>query len=173
MRKSYTYLSIGLLLTAILIAYHQLGGFKEPEITLVEVRQYRVLGSYYEGRLSNVRWEDLFVTTRDLLGEGKVKGDLTIIWYNEPEEEQGFAKAFIGIRVDDTGFADPQLELREIKMNGLIRAELEAHNLVMPRPQKVIQAIRKYAREQHISLQDIVIERYPEESLIVTEIPIR
>lgn len=173
MRKSFIYLGIALLLTGILIIYHQLGGFKKPGISYVDVNSYRVAGTYYEGRLSDKAWEDLFYKTRQYIEKGILDGDMAIIWYNEPEKEEGNVKAFVGVIVGKEKKINLDLEIRELKMNGLIRARIDAHSLVMPSPKKINERLLAFASEFSYIPQDVRIEKYPEESLVVAEIPLK
>jgi len=172
MRRSFIYLSIALLLTAILIIYHQLGGFKDPDITFIENEEYKIAGYYYEGDLKDDAWENLFLNTRKKINDGILAGILTIVWYEEPEGK-GNSKAFIGVIFEGNPSIPGDMEVRHLNMHGVIRATLESHVLVMPEPQKVVRNIQAYAEKNNFELQDILIEKYPEESKIFAEIPVK
>ncbi|MBR9997402.1 MAG: hypothetical protein KFF73_00455 [Cyclobacteriaceae bacterium] len=172
-RKSYLFLFIALILTGLLILYRYLGGFNEPEITFLDIHEYRIAGYHYEGRITGKDWEELFYRTARIAGKDSVAGDLTIVWYNEPGEEKGYAKAFIGIKYLDDPELPAGMETRIFRMNGVIRATMDAHVTVMPNPRKIARKIKTYALEQDYELQEILIETYPEESVIYAEIPVR
>lgn len=164
---------IALVLTGFLILYRYLGGFTEPEIGYFDLQEYQIGGVYYEGRISAKEWEELFFRMADLAKRDSTGGDLTIIWYNEPEEEEGLARAFIGIRMDKDFLLPPGMETRTVRMDGVVRATIESHVLVMPRPVEVARQIRSWAAEHDLQLQDILLEIYPEESVIHAEIPVK
>lgn len=172
-RRSYFFLFIALILTAILILYQQLGGFKDPEISYVDLQEYHLAGTYYEGKITSSKWESLFYQTRDLIESKQIPGVLTIVWYNTPEKERGFAKAFIGVRFEGDPVIPAGLEMRTLTMDGVIRATMESHVTVMPNPQKVARKIRSWAAEHQYELQEMLIEMYPEESAIFSEIPVK
>lgn len=172
-RRSYLFLLIALLLTAILIVYHQLGGFKEPEISFVNLHEYHIAGSYYEGKITSDKWKSLFIQIRDLEESDKFPGILTIVWYNEPEKEEGFARAFIGIQFKGDPEIPGGLEVRTLQMDGVVRATMKSHVTVMPNPQKIAREIKEWASIKQYPLQDILIEQYPEESVIYSEIPVK
>jgi hypothetical protein len=65
------------------------------------------------------------------------------------------------------------METRKIIMNGVVRATLESHVLVIPKPAKIARQIRSWAEEHDLQLQDVLLEIYPEESVIHAEIPVK
>jgi len=172
-RRSYLFLSIALLLTGLLILYRYLGGFTKPRIGYFNKQEYRIGGVHYEGSITDAEWEELFYRMAELVRTDSIKGDLAIVWYNEPEEEKGMARAFIGIRFEGKVLLPPDMETRKIIMNGVVRATLESHVLVISRPVKIARQIRSWAEEHDLPLQDILLEIYLEESVIHTEIPVK
>lgn len=172
-RRSYLFLFVALLLTGLLILYRYLGGFTEPQIGYFNEQEYRICGIYYEGSITSAEWEELFYRMAELSRTDSIEGDLTIVWYNEPEEEKGMARAFIGIRYEGDVFLSSDMETRKIIMNGVVRATLESHVLVIPKPAKIARQIRSWAEEHDLQLQDVLLEIYPEESVIHAEIPVK
>jgi hypothetical protein len=132
-----------------------------------------VAGNYYEGSLNDKKWEELFHNTNELIKNGGYAGVLILIWYNEPEKEKGFARVFIGITLQEHEKAPSGFEIINVDMNGLIRVTIKAHPLVMPKPQKIAGKMKKFALENNLELQDLLIEKYPEESKVIAEIPVR
>jgi len=173
MRRSYIYLIGTLILTGILIVYNQLGGFNEPEISLVPVNKYIFAGKMYEGNIKDKEWEELYLNIRSLKENKYPFSSLAIIWYNSPEDEEGEVKAFVGLIWNDSIAVPESFDIKEIAMKGLVRAELKGHAFVVPNPNKVINKIRKFAESKDLTLNNIVIDRYPEESIIYTEIPVK
>jgi len=173
LRRSYFFLFIALFLTAILIVYQQLGGFKDPVISYVDLHEYQLAGTYYEGKITSSQWESLFYQTRDLIESNRLPGILTIVWYNEPEKEKGFARAFIGIQFEGNPEIPAGLETRTLHMEGVIRATMKSHVTVMPDPHKMARKMKEWAALHHYELQELLIEMYPDASAIYSEIPVR
>ena len=88
-------------------------------------------------------------------------------------DEEGEVKAFVGLIWNDSIAVPESFDIKEIAMKGLVRAELKGHAFVVPNPNKVINKIRKFAESKDLTLNNIVIDRYPEESIIYTEIPVK
>ncbi len=172
MKRSFVYLFIALVLTAVLIIYHQLGGFQHAEITYSKNELYQIAGFYYEGDIQEDAWETLFTATRKIIKERILTGTLTIVWYQEPDDK-GISKAFIGILYEGRPPIPEELEVRKIEMSGVVRATLRSHVMVMPGPQKVVSKIKAYAEKNNFELQAILIEKYPEESLVIAEVPVK
>ncbi len=174
MGKSYRYLLIALMLTGVLIIYHQFGGFNQPEISYVEEEGYYLVGKHYQGPLDDRKWESLFSEMRNLMEKDSLKGTLTIVWFEDPEIKKDTANAFVGIITAPDTRAPAGLEKQSILMRGVLRATIRAHAMVMPEPAEVVDQLRKYAAEQGYELREnILIEKYPQESLVITEIPVK
>lgn len=172
MRRSYLYITGTLILTGVLIIYNQLGGFNEPEISLKAINKYQIAGKMYEGNIRDREWEELYVRIRSFKEKQGLQNSLAIIWYNSPEDEKGVVKAFVGLIWNDSIAVPEGFDIKDIVMQGLIRAELKGHALVMPSPKKIIKKIHLFAETKGLTLKNIIIDRYPEESIIYTEIPI-
>lgn len=172
MKKSYLYIIGTLVLTGILILYNQLGGFNEPDISIKSISKYQIAGKMYEGKISDRQWEELFHEVRSIKEKLETLSPMAIIWYNSPEEEKGAVKAFVGFMSDDSMSIPDGYEIKLIEMQGLIRAEIKGHAVVMPSPKKIVEKIHLYAKTRDIILRNEVIDWYPEESIIYTEIPI-
>jgi hypothetical protein len=173
MKKPFLYIILAIFFTIILIIYNQLGGFDEPEITYEPITEYVIAGKRFEGKISDPAMEDLFSEMRLLKQEKGYNGPLVMIWYSEVKKRNDSVKVFIGIEVLPGEIAPEHLATTKIQMNGIIRAKINAHASVMPGPAKVLKRIRIYADKNNYELQDIIIDKYPEESVVFTEVPIK
>ena len=173
MRKPFLYIVFALMFTGILIIYNQLGGFEEPEISYEPVMEYIIAGKRFEGKTSDPAMEGLFTEMKLLKDEKRYKGPIVVIWYKEAKKKNDPVKVFIGIEVLPHEVAPEHLMTTTMQMNGIIRAKINAHASVMPSPAKVLKKIRMYAEENDYELQDIFFDKYPEESVVFTEVPIK
>ena len=173
MRKPFLYIILALIFTGILILYNHLGGFEEPEITYEPVKEYIIAGKKFNGTTSDPAMEDLFTEMKLLKQEKGYKGPLAMIWYKEAKRKEDPVDVFIGLEVLPGEIAPEHLITTKIHMNGIVRAKINAHTSVMPNPSKVLRRIRTYADKNDYELQDIFIDKYPEESVVFTEVPIK
>ena len=117
--------------------------------------------------------EEIFTEMKQLKHDHQYKGPLVMVWYKEAKKEDDLMEVFIGLEVLSGENIPVHLETTHIQMNGLIRAKINAHASVMPSPTKVLTKMRAFAVENDYTLQDIFIDKYPEESVVYTEIPIK
>jgi hypothetical protein len=173
MRRPFMYIALALFFTLILIIYNYLGGFNEPEITYKPVKEYVIAGKKFAGKTTDPAMEDLYTEMKLLKQNESFKGALVLVWYQEAKKKDDPVEVIIGIEILPGDILPDHLDTTRIKMNGVVRAKMNAHASVMPAPSKVLKKIRKYAENNSYLLQDIVIDRYPEESVIYTEVPIK
>ena len=93
-----------LFLTAAGVAvYGYLGGFRKPEIAVVNTsKPIFLLGHYYKGSVRNEAFGPLFRQAQQLRANGAVRGELANIYYNDPSKTRDTVEAFIGLIVADT-----------------------------------------------------------------------
>jgi len=173
MKSPFFYLIFALIFTAILIFYNQMGGFREPEITYEPVKEYTLAGRKFKGKASDPAMEQLFSEMKQIKEENQYQGSLVMVWYKEVSRKNEPVEVFIGIEVLSGEVAPEQLETIILRMGGVIRAKISAHTSVMPSPERVLKMIRIFAEKNSYKLQDIVIDKYPAESVVLTEIPVR
>ena len=173
MRKPFLYIILAMFFTIILIIYNHLGGFEEPEITYEPIWEYVIAGKMFEGKTTDPGMEDLFTEMKQLKKEESYKGPLVMIWYNEATKKDESVEVLIGIEVLPGEIVPGHLVTTKIEMNGIIRAKINAHASVMPSPVRVLKKIRTFAENNSYELQEIIIDKYPEESEVFTEIPVK
>lgn len=173
MRQPYLFIVLALLITMILILYNYLGGFNEPVLSYEPVEVYRMTGKNYSGRLDDPQVEILFNEMKAMKSDRGYQGPLVMVWFMEPEVQKDSVGLFIGIELLPGDAPPEELDLIEIEMDGLIRATLSGHPSVLPAPSSVTEKIRAYAQEHQYPLQDLVIDKYPSDSLVFTEMPVR
>lgn len=173
MKKPFQYIVLALIFTCILILYKYLGGFNEPEITYEPINEYVIGGKSFMGKMSDPTIESLFLEMKTLKLETNHKGPLVMIWYNEAKNKTDTVEIIIGIEIIPGERIPDHLETIRIGMNGLVRAKIAGHSSVLPSPSDVTHKIRAFAEENNYTLQEILIDKYIEESIVFTEIPVK
>ncbi|MFP4089731.1 MAG: hypothetical protein ACLFT3_05455 [Cyclobacteriaceae bacterium] len=172
MRRKYviTALLIFIILSSF---YYYLGGFNTVKMSLATAEPYVVAGYSYDGRFDEDQFEDLFFKVREYTEMGLFPGNITVVNYDLLDEDQDSIRQLIGVRLegDPLSIAD-SLAIDTIEAGRVVRAEIEAHPLVMPRPDKINRQIIDFALGQGVKLQDLTIEQYVSENRIVIDAPL-
>lgn len=159
-------------------AYWYLGGFKEPEVSLVELdRGYTLVGKEYVGTLEHPALQDLLTEVGGRWEAGEIPGVLTVAVLREPEtSKKDTVEQFIGVLLPaETRLQQlPQgYELMELPASSAIRVELEAHASVWPTPDKLREKAEAFAREKGYTLQPgILFEKYYGSNRLEIEVPV-
>jgi len=152
-----------------------LGGFKTIEPEMVEVEDYVVYGKPYEGSYKS-NWLANMVEEMRTLQEGiDDSTDLVIINYiNEAKETLGDINNFVGLSLksDSGNVALSKLEKRIIKASKAIRLKVKIQPMVMPSPEKIKGLALDYAKRNGLDLQQISIEKYSTDGLLIIEFPV-
>ncbi len=158
-----------------LAGYYYLGGFKEREMELVEVGDYRLVGKEYIGRLDNKALEEIFFEVQEHVQEGAPAGTFTMVVLREPENEKDTLHQFIGILLDNPAAAVPEgWKPFALDAEQAVRATIRSHNLVMPKPNAIREELEEFAREQGVALKPgITIEKYLGERNLQIEVPLQ
>ena len=163
-----------LLVGIVFLIYVYLGGLERPKIELVEVEDYDLVGSIFEGDYKAKVLEEKFFAMRHLLETKQVEGVLTIVNYPHKKAENGTVKQFIGILVKDKpDYIPDNLSRLVIPAMQAIRVTINSNYLVMPSPEDIKERAYEYAKKNNLELQDISIEEYfPKEGFWV-EFPLK
>ncbi|MEQ9166604.1 MAG: hypothetical protein RLO12_10130 [Fulvivirga sp.] len=147
-----------LLSTIIVIAvYYGLGG-AEPLVFDKETRpMLKVYGKPFEGEYTDPTIEKLFTEAREFALANE-DATLAIINYNTSDEDS--VKQFIGF-ISDKDYDKMFVEMKEVTF---VKTKINAHNLVMPRPDKVLEEATAFASENGLKLDQLSIEVYHKES---------
>lgn len=154
---------LSFVLIVLLIIYYQLGGMKEVVVSKQAETNYRIAGQYLEGKYGDDKLKKAFLDSKKMIEEGEVKGVLSIVYYNDPEQEEGKVKNFIGIQLASVKHElsiPSNWEIREFGNVEVLRARIEAHPAVLPSPQSINNSLFKKAQEGNIKLSEIFIERF-------------
>lgn len=170
------YIIIVLLLTALisLAGYYYLGGFKERELSLVEVENYHFVGKHYIGTLENEALGNIFFEVQDKVQKGALEGVLTVVVLKEPVEEKDTVEQFVGVLTEVPVEKVPEgWERYTIGAKQAVRSTIRSHNMVLPKPNVIREELEAFAAEKDLKLQpNISIEKYVGERHLEIEVPV-
>lgn len=170
------YIITVLLLTALisLAGYYYLGGFKERELSLVEIEDYHLVGKLYRGTLENEALGNIFFDVQDKVQKGALEGVLTVVVLKEPVEEKDTVEQFIGVLTEEPVEEVPEgWERHTIEAEQAVRSTIRSHNMVTPKPNVIREELEAFAAEQDLNLQPgISIEKYISERHLEIEVPV-
>lgn len=170
------YLGITALITALILggAYIYLGGLNKVAYTVENVNDYNLVGRHFQGKADDTKVEAYFYEAKDLLATGRLNGTLTLVHYNDTTLAGEEVKFFIGVLLKEGIDALPvDYDRLTIPAQRSMRATIEAHNFVMPKPQTIESTLREKANEYSIRLQDFTIEQYLGERQLLIDMPAR
>ena len=172
--KNYFFLGALILVIGLAVNY-SLGGFKAIEPEIVEVDDYIVYGNSYEGSYKSNWLADMVEEMRNLQQRIDDNTDLVIINYtNEAKETLGDINNFVGLSLmnDTSDVALDKLEKRVIKASKAIRLKVKIQPMVMPSPEKIKALAFEFATNSGLELQQISIEKYSTDGMLIIEFPI-
>jgi hypothetical protein len=157
--------------------YAYLGGFKDVAIGTRQTAERRLLaGVPYEGSIRSSQLDSIFERTRLLHQQGQLRGELGAMYFEVPEKmrKKGEIRAVIGVwESDSTRVLPAGFSRRVIPSTQVVQARIAAHFLVSPAPDEVQESMRAYARQNKLTLENFVMEKYLSDQSIILEIPVR
>ena len=164
--------SLVFVILVVLVIYSRLGGLDEVTFEAIGRTEYVIYGRTFEGRYSDNKLEELFFETKEVLERDFPEQSLVVISYLHEDARDGQVKQFVGIPVDGAAANfPPSWERREVSFDKGVRAVITAHNLAMPKPEKVRAAVEEQAADQGWKLADYSLEIYQSERQMVVEFP--
>lgn len=171
------FIVIPVVLALAAVIYALLGGFREAEISLVEVKGgYRLAGKPYVGTLKNPALTQLLDEVGSHWESGALPGVLTVAILKEPLTDKDTVEQFIGVLLP--AGAEPEklpasYEVMEVPARQAVRASLDAHASVWPSPDKLRDKAEAFARERGYTLQsEVFFEMYHGPSRLEIEMPL-
>lgn len=152
--------TVALLMTAVAVVYFYLTKSQSVDVSLDKGENYRIAGKYYEGKYGDRELEKVFGQMRTLLEEEAIRGELTVVYYGDPQTETGRIKNFIGI-LPETGSQIPDsLEVRTFSPENTITVRVHSHPSIMPRPNRIKEIMEEEAQTKGYELDSIFMEKY-------------
>ncbi len=174
MNKKVTLLAIVVAIIVLVIGYFYLGGLNKVDITLESVSDYNLVGIHYQGKPKGEGIKTAFFLAQEHLEDGRLKGVLTLVHYNDTTLINDDVKLFIGVKLNAGASDFPEgYERLTIPASNAIRATIEAHNVVMPSPENIELLMKEKATQLNLRIQDFTIEQYFSERELTIEIPVK
>lgn len=171
-----TKLALGLVTISAVLVYlfFQLGGLDNVELSLNHIDESYISGKYFEGKYNDGRLEDLYFEVKDKLDKGVAEGELVVVNYrlSTDSTEQGWVKQFIGVRLKSVNDTVEGFQMFTLPGGKIIRAKVSAHNLVMPKPDKIEELVQQMAIEQKAVLGGYTVEQYMSDRELHIDTPI-
>ncbi len=167
---------LGVLIPGLTILYFYLGGFNKVDYAIKEVnREYIIIGRKFEGKYNSPELEKIFTTVKKLIKNGQIRGTMVIVNYNDSYDEyEGIVKYTIGILVNSEEYDVPEdFEIINFDATKIVRATINAHNVVMPSPAKILKGAIRMAVQYNLKLSNYSIEQYLDERQLVIDFPVQ
>ncbi|MCU0353370.1 MAG: hypothetical protein MUD08_06460 [Cytophagales bacterium] len=172
MSRTFGFIVIALLLLGT-VGLVFMGGFAKPELSQTRLPVYAIAGKPFRGKSTSDTLLRLFDESKQLHAAGKLPGTLTAVYYDNPGEKPGRVDVWVGVLLRDTTTQLPTgYLLRTFPSTDAVRAEIKAHYMVAPTPDKVKTQLQEFAAERNLKPGNVVIERYLGEQEIIMEIPV-
>jgi len=158
----------GLILAISAITYYFLGGTNDVKYSIQPASTYNLIGKEYSGGNNSILLESIFDQTKELLDSTYPQGILVIV-NDEDQYDDEYNKVwyYIGIIPNASISQLPEgYSLRKFDSKKVVRANIEAHNLVMPKPGKVRKEAIDLAEKEGLELSRYSIEKYVSEGVI-------
>lgn len=153
-------IALGVLLLIIaIIFYYKLGGSKELDFEIISREKTYVIGEHFKGKPNDPKIEKLFLEAR-----ARAKKDayaaLTVVNY-QTDEDNKTIEQFIGSATLKKPHEIPDhLQMLEIPAHTAVFTIINAHNFVMPTPEKVRAAAQTFASKNNQKLDTLSLETY-------------
>ena len=151
--------------------YWQLGGFNKIRFSIKEKRNIKLLGLTYRGTPQDEQLGITFQTIEKLLKKHP-EATLHTIYYTEPAGKLDTLEAFVG--VEYSGLFEPKdsLEIVEISCTQVIEADIQAHKLVMPSPNRVKGELETFAMDNGLTTQGIYVDKIIDKGHVKVLVPL-
>jgi hypothetical protein len=172
MKQGRWLLILTVLLGLSVLVYAFMGGFEKPQIQQVQLPSYLLAGKNYEGEATDKALGKAFEEVENWYQQAGKPGELAAVYYKTlgKDKERNATKAFIGVIVKDSSLKLPAgFSYRRLPGGLGLRAILAPKHIRIA-PDQVQKALNDYALSQKRSLQDFVIEHYPENQQFKMEI---
>ncbi|TGE14932.1 GyrI-like domain-containing protein [Hymenobacter elongatus] len=161
----WLFLLILVLTVGAAIVYGYLGGFTQPTVAIITTKAPVFLaGKAFRGSVRDEAFGPMFRQVKEAKDNGQLRGDLANIYYNNPEKARDTVQAFVGLVVADTVSQQLPAGYRYRTFAAgqrVIQARTTASYLVAPN--KLYPAIADAAQQQKLQLQQVYLERFPEQ----------
>jgi len=164
------YIIVGIVfIGAVVFAINMYLGGSEELTFSKESKSLWFKGERFRGRYSDPKIEELFFNARELAMEND-RYTLAVINYQAPEDTVDQA---VGV-ISDAAIELGEMTTQKAFDQDFLKTIITSHNLVMPKPEEVMRAAKKYASNQNLLIDDSwTLEIYEGERTLKVLIPIK
>ncbi|MFT5618596.1 MAG: hypothetical protein ACI85I_001831 [Arenicella sp.] len=170
-KRLYITLGLAVIGGLLLLWYANLGGFEDPKIEQVDKKAVKFIGRAHKGFPSDSEVGGLFKEIRQQIEEGRLIGNLNVVYFGNPDQHEEPIEIFVGVEVKNEASEAPTgLEIRKIEAGKVARAIVNAYSVVSPNPNKINEMLKESLEGTGLKPSDIYMERYRSEKEIWTEV---
>ncbi len=151
------------------VGVYQFLKYQKPlEIEIVEMETFKIYGKYFEGD-----WQDESLKSYFRLADSIAKkGDLisSAIYYNDPNEEDGYMKTFVGVLASTNPEIPVFDEIREMEKGKYLFGKISHNYFQMP--SRIYIEMENFAKDNSVEIGEFSVEQYFSDSLMIVYIPI-
>jgi hypothetical protein len=172
MKKTSIAIIIVLLLFTLPFVYWRLGGFNPIQVSIQDQSDMKLLGLIYRGTPQDPGMLGTFQRIEELTNRYP-QSRLHTLYDIEPAGKLDTLEVFVGVEFLEEINEQEELTVREIRCSQIIVAEIEAHRLVMPSPEKVKSQIESFAASRNISTQGLYVDKLIDDRRVEVIAPVR
>ncbi|MCB2410450.1 hypothetical protein [Hymenobacter lucidus] len=147
------------------LIYAYVGGFKQPTVTITTTKAPIFLaGQAFRGTANDEQFGPLFRSVKEAKDQGRLRGELANIYYNDPAKARDTIQAFVGLVVADTVAQQLPAGYRYRTFAAgqrVVQARTTASYLVAPG--QLYPAVTEAAKQQKLKLRHVYLEQFPEQ----------
>ncbi|MEP0984531.1 hypothetical protein [Ekhidna sp.] len=173
-RAKQFYLAVIVVCIVIIVwsVYYTLGGFDPVEVFVMEGKERTVIGKEYIERYNREEWGSHILETKAAIDSGKLKGQLTIVYFDNKNIGKDSLHYFVGASVEeirDVLRLPAGYDYREFRTSKVFKVFLTQHDLVKPSRDEVMSLMEVKAIEEGAVLQPLSFDLYYSDGSLSSE----
>lgn len=152
--------------------YYTLGGFDSVEVFVMEGKERTVIGKEYIEKYDYDAFGKKMKETRKAIDSGKLKGMLTVVFFENDTIGPDSIHYFLGASKDEVKnvvMLPAGYQYNEFKTDKVFKAFITQHWLVRPSPEKIKELMEIKAIEEGEVLQPLSFELYYKDKSLSVE----
>ena len=152
--------------------YFTLGGFDPVEVFVMKGTDRTVIGKEYIEAYDYDAFGSRMRETRAAIDSGKLKGMLTVVFFESESIGKDSVHYFLGASIDEISDVlrlPAGYDYKEFRTNKLFKVFLTQHPLVMPSPEEIRELAQVKAIEEGAVLQPFSFELYYQDGSLSAE----
>ncbi|MEO9872763.1 hypothetical protein [Ekhidna sp.] len=152
--------------------YYTLGGFDPVDVFVMEGKQRTVIGKEYVEKYDFEIFGGRFDETKAAIDSGFLKGQLTVLFYDEYNLGKDSVHYFMGASIEEINDVlrlPAGYTYKEFKTDKIFKIFITQHWLVRPVPEEMKELMEVKAIEEGAVLQPVSFELYYEDESLSVE----